>query len=385
MDWWNPMDPAFLADPYPQYRRLRHEADFLWHEGLASWVTGKYETCMTILRDHESFASDYRRVGEQVPEEFLSLQTLDPPEHDVVHQIFARAIKAQDLVNVSVLARQRTRVLMNKILQGEGGNFITEVAIPVSTECSLALLGAAITVEDLTERSAAVVASMNSGLLPETNQPGIGARRSLSQLVGAMLTQGSPVGLIHEIKPVYDSQPEIAPFICNSLRVVMLAGINSTQRAVGLAALAILSRKDSVRSLADADDERLLNAARELIRFDSPVQAQERKVACTTRIGETELPASATVVVLLGSANRDETAFTDPDCLSFDRPRGRSISFGRGVHACLGAAVAPVVISSVLRELLPRIDDISLASPPEFEENPTLRGLQTLHIKPLAG
>src|SRR5437867_2142292 len=94
--WWDPLDPAFLADPYPVYRRLRAQGPVLWHDSLGSWVVTGYEPCESILRDWNAFASDFRRVGAEEPEECVSVQTLDPPEHRAVHRLLADAVQAQD-------------------------------------------------------------------------------------------------------------------------------------------------------------------------------------------------------------------------------------------------------------------------------------------------
>ncbi|MFI2619534.1 hypothetical protein [Streptomyces sp. NPDC018584] len=94
-DRYDPLDPRVLRDPYPALAELRQREPVFWHEAVEAALT-RYADSMRVLRDHETFARDPRRTGGTVPEPFLSVQTLDPPQQSAVRSLFMTALRAQD-------------------------------------------------------------------------------------------------------------------------------------------------------------------------------------------------------------------------------------------------------------------------------------------------
>ena len=377
--WWDPFDPAFLADPYPVYRQLRAQGPVLWHDSLDSWVVTEYEPCERVIRDWDTFASDFRRTGAEEPDESLSIQTIDPPEQRALHRLLTDAVQAQ---NGALLAAGAYHTACQRLdgLAADGGDFVADVAMPVSIEAALRLLGApAENNGRLFDLSAAVVASMNSGLRPETEEAGRIARRELSALIAHWSREPADGGVMSYMA-AHRHEAEVPDLIMeNSLRVLLLAGINSTQRMLGLALLTALRDTQARASLAG---KRAVTraAVHEFVRFDSLSQAQSRMCTRPVELQGVRLARGDTVVVLLGSANRDPARFDEPDHFMPGRRPNPHLGFSRGAHACLGAPVALSLVRATLMAMAACGQRFRLAGDPAFDQNPTLRGLVGLPI-----
>ena len=169
----------------------------------------------------------------------------------------------------------------------------------------------------------------------------------------------------------------------NMLRLLLSAGTETTANLIGNGILALLRNPDQLQRLRD--DPALIPAAvEELLRFDSPVQADFRRVLENCEVNGFPLRKRDNIVLLLGAANRDPDVFVDPDRLDIDRRQGRHLSFGGGIHHCLGAPLARLEGRIVLEMLLDRFKSMRLLGDrPRFRQGIVLRGLQSLEMKAL--
>ena len=169
----------------------------------------------------------------------------------------------------------------------------------------------------------------------------------------------------------------------NMLRLLLSAGTETTANLIGNGILALLRNPDQLQRLRD--DPALIPAAvEELLRFDSPVQADFRRVLENCEVNGFPLRKRDNIVLLLGAANRDPDVFVDPDRLDIDRRQGRHLSFGGGIHHCLGAPLARLEGRIVLEMLLDRFKSMRLLGDrPRFRQGIVLRGLQSLQVKAL--
>ncbi|MEB3057451.1 cytochrome P450, partial [Bacillus pseudomycoides] len=105
---YDPLDPETLLNPYPIYKKLRENAPVYWHEGMKSWVLTRYDDCKEVLRNHEVFTTDRRRVGVEIPDVRHNVQSLDPPDNIPLRNLLTRAFNSQDINNV----REKIHVLI---------------------------------------------------------------------------------------------------------------------------------------------------------------------------------------------------------------------------------------------------------------------------------
>lgn len=295
----------------------------------------------------------------------ISLLTLDPPEADAYRALARKGLSSSGCDQVLVKTESW---LCNWIKSRLGSrlDLISDLCIPVSHHFITNIMGISSVNEGVLEASSAVVRSMFSGLEPEAYGPGIKARTDLSQML-AETAKYTEQGVLAEL----NRHPEL-PYLANSMRVILLAGINSASRFLGLALLALLSGP-GLRSLPNSGEMPV--AVNELIRFDGPFQAMSRVITRDIEFHGYSFFRGQEITCLVGSANRDESAFPRADALLLDRKPNAHLAFGRGIHACVGAKLAmplAVVLLSRLRQLAP---DTTQLAPPVLDKNPTLRGV----------
>ncbi|UMP04099.1 cytochrome P450 [Amycolatopsis sp. EV170708-02-1] len=377
---WDPLDPAFLADPYPIYRELRERHPVHWHRTLESWVVSRYSHCLAVLENTDAFGADPRKIGEDLPEPGGSIQTLDPPEQTVVRRMIVHAMRSLDLDEIVRTAWRRADELV-RAAEGREIDFVEAVSLPITTELTMTAVGAPDSAaHDFGEVSAVIIRGMMSGLLPDGREAELAAaRRQLSTML-EQWWHGPAGGVLAALRENPLAGKADLRVLMNSVRVLLLAGINSTQRFVSLALYALLARPGGLRSIAGTTDlKRLLH---ELIRFDGSAQVASRYCVKSTVLGEQRIEAGETVILLLGAANRDERRFGDAADLVPDRAANPHLGFGHGTHACVGISLALAVGDGVLRALAAHYPDMCLAPGAIRDPNPALRGFQRLPIAP---
>ena len=167
----------------------------------------------------------------------------------------------------------------------------------------------------------------------------------------------------------------------NMLRLLLSAGSETTANLIGNGMLALLRHPEQLERLRN-DPSLIPAAVEELLRFDSPVQADLRRVLADCEVNGFALRKRDNVVLLLGAANRDPEVFVDPERLDVGRRQGAHLSFGRGIHHCLGAALARLEGRIVLGMLLERFPRMGLLGQrPRFRKGLVLRGLQSLPVR----
>ena len=379
-DLYDPLAPDVLADPYPHFRRLRRSGPVRWHRRLASWVVTSHAACSEVLRRTEAFASDFRRIGEQVPDSALSIQILDPPEHTPVRHLFAAAMRARDVAGFGAEVNRIAERHVAASLGEDEVDFVARVARPVALEVVSRLLGVPAPDGPRFEAlSHDIVASMDGGLDPARIEPGRAAREELREMVAGWMSRGVPDGLLAHLAAGRESYRLPDEVVANSVRAVLHAGYESASRLLGNAVHTMLHRPEVVPLLRDPDV--LSTAIEEFVRYDPPVQADARACVADTVLAGQPVRRGDVVVLLLGAANRDPAAFADPDTFLPRRRPNRHLGFGLGTHSCVGAALARVELGAVLRALLDAGLCPVAAGAPERDPTATLRGLRRLPVQ----
>lgn len=330
MQTLDPLSTEVLENPYPAYEMLRREDPIHWHEKLNAWMVTRYADCSQILQDHETFVSDFRVTGEETPDEFLSLQTLDLPDHAAVRKAILPALRKVDLKGWLRETKAHAEKLLS-VVDVSDFDFITEFAEPLAAHSMCVLFGIPLLEDETAFRSAQrdLVLSMDSGLEPSRREAGMQARRHLSGLVEPWIEHAPPAGLLSDVDYSAVSGEQLN-FLVNSLRAIFVAGYSSTSSAFGNAIRALAEQGIFDAGTVPEIDQ---TAFHELVRFDGAVQAESRAVSRESQVGGKRLRAGEVVVVMVGSANRDGTIFSDPDKLAFDRSQNPHLGFGKGIHS----------------------------------------------------
>ena len=378
--FFNPLEPEVIRDPYPVYRRLREHDPVYWHEQLESWVLTRYADCVAVLRDAGGFAADFRRIGEPTRPELLSLQTLDPPEQTPLRHLALDAVRAQDLGALRERAAARAERMLDELADRPGFDFVADFADHFTLATIADLLGIEPPVEDQTfaRLNDDLDRSMDAGLAPEAAEAGLRARAHFNTLIEGWLRDRPDRGVLGYVTRHLDRAGVPHDVLVNSVRAFFHAGFEVPSRFLGNAVAALLSRPDPLAGL-DAPGALDL-AVEELLRYAGPVHAVSRGCTEATRLGERRIEPGQVVIVLIAAANRDPAQFPDPDELILDRQPNPHIAFGRGAHSCLGLHIARMEARVVLATILRRHRGLRLAGVPAQRPNATLRGLAELPV-----
>ena len=384
-------DPAFRADPYPAYRFLR-EAAPLWRSPTGHWIISTHAGCTALLRDGRfGHANDGRITPEIEHEPILRSLTqtmllLDPPAHTRMRGLVAKAFTARRMEAL----RPRIEAIVDELLDaviGDGGmDVITDFAhkLPVTVICDMLgipesdrapflnestvrgriLDPTPLTREELDESNAASAASRDyfNGLFAyRRKNPG-------DDLTSALLAA----------READDSLTDEE--IVANIGLLFGAGHETTTNLIGNGVLALHRNPAQIDRLR-AEPGLMANAVEEVLRYDSPVQLTGRTALMDTEIAGQAIAKGEEVLTLLGAANRDPAAYEgDPETLDVARPGVRAISFGGGIHFCLGAQLARIEGEIAFRKLLGRLPGLRLVDQDNVAWKPTitLRGVSAL-------
>ncbi|RQX01605.1 cytochrome P450 [Micromonospora arida] len=377
---YDPLSPEMLANPYPQYARFRRTAPIFWHEGMKSWVLSRYQDCRDVLRDNDTFARDRRRVGAELPEFLQNIQTIDPPDQGPLKSVLMNALRSQDLDTAGAQAREQITGIFADLARRERFDWIKEVAAPVALTITSHLFG--VQRPDLqwyVKLSDSIARRMDIGLRPERAAVGNDARTQLNSLVDQWYAAERRPGVFATIRETA-GQLQVPPhYVHNTAGVMFNASYGTLFATVSNIALTLIERPETLNALRGADRKLLDSATDELIRFEGPAQGTSRVATERTVIHGTTIERGQIVLTLMASANRDETEFTRPDELVLDRSPNRHLSFGWGVHGCLGAAFGRVAVRELIL-CLTEAPRLRLAGTPVRRTTATVRSLDSLPV-----
>jgi cytochrome P450 len=390
---FNPMDPEFVADPYPMYHRLRAE-DPVHHSPLGFWVLTRYADVMAMLRDprliKEPIAAFVAaRFGMAVPPGLgLSMLDRDPPDHTRLRGLVSKAFTPRALEKLRPGIQQIVDALLDQVAGRGSMDLIEEFAYPLPVRVICEMLG--VPVQDH-ERFKAwgldIARGLDAIMLPpdsEVGQRSVSGRRALAEYFRELIAERraaprddmlSALIAAEEAGDTLNEEELLATCI-----LLLVAGHETTVNLIGNGTLALLRHPAELRKLRDHPGL-IGSAVEELLRFDGPVQRTARIPSEDITIGGQTIGKGELVMPFLGAADRDPAQFPDPDRLDLTRTDNRHIAFGMGIHFCLGAPLARMEGQIALNTLLARLPRLTLATDrPRFRQSLTLRGLQALPV-----
>ncbi len=391
-------DPAFLADPYPAFDRLR-EAAPVWKAPFGRWLLTRYDDCSLLLRDRR-FGKDYsdpealtRRFGPTALEEpavvELSHMLLmrDPPDHTRLRGLVSKAFTARRIEALRQRVREMAERLIDAVKPAGRMDVIADLAFPLPVMVICELLG----VPD-EDRERFMKGSVSGGRLLDPAPPAraeLDAANLSSQASGAYFEalfekrRREPADdLITQLVQAEEAGERLTtPELRANVNMLFAAGHETTVNLIGNGLLALLRRPDQWRILRD-DPSLIPNGIEEILRFESPVQAVSRVLAEAVDIGGVTLGRKEMVVAALGAGNRDPAVFENAHRLDVTRKDPNPLSFGGGIHFCLGAQLARIEAAEVFGAVLSRLPDLRLAEPERVQWRPSfaLRGLTELPV-----
>ena len=389
--------PAFKADPYPFYARLRDEAP-VWRTTLpgkrTAWLVTRYDDVSRVLKD-DVFAKD--KLNAMDPEQrsktpwvpgFLkpierNMLDLDDPDHARLRSLVSKAFTPRIIERLRGRIETLCEELLDAMERRGRVDLVADYALPLPATVIAELLG--VPAEDYAKfhRWSSRLVSVSSGrdmlrFLPAA----ISFVRYLRRLVGRRraVPQDDLVTALIRAEEAGDKLDEDE--LLGMAFLLLVAGHETTVNLISSGVLALLDHPEQMERLKD-DPSLVKPAVEELLRYTSPVEmATERYAREDVEIEGTTIPRGELVLAVLGSANRDERHFEDPDALDLSRDPNRHVAFGRGgVHHCLGAPLARMEGQIAVSAFLRRFPGARRAPEPlRWRRGLFLRGLEGLPL-----
>ncbi len=366
-----------LADPYATYSRLRELGPVLYSPKWDVYVLPRYAEVREALQDWETFTSA-AGVGVSPTMNLRSghgILTTDPPLHDTRRRVLNAQLVPREIEHHQEFIVTTAERMADDALAGGRFDAVGDLAAPYSVQVVADLLGLPNEFRGgLIEHASAAFDTFG----PD-NERSFAARPLLDDLFDLARHRVTPDRLWAGCwgAGIYAAadRGEIEPDACPGLMLAYLwAGMDTTVNGIG-SAISLFADHPDQWELLRADRELLPAAVNEVLRMQPPVQRFTRATTREVEIGGTVLPEGARVAVLFGSANRDDRRFADPDRFDITRNPTDHLSFGRGIHRCVGAPLAQEEMKAVLGALADRVERFTVVDR-VWRRNNALHGLE---------
>jgi cytochrome P450 len=398
---FRPEDPAFVADPYPLFRRMREEDPVHWSPRLKAWVLTRYDDVRAVCTDAEASSDRLRPFFAALPSgeaeriadivRYLTLWMVfrDPPEHTRVRKLASRVLNVQSMHAM----RPAIESLVDSLLEGLEDraeiDLIADFAGPLPALVIMAMLGvpreALARVKRLSDEMALFIGS--SRMAPDKYDRAEAATREMAALFRDLIAarRAAPgedilsrlVHISHEGERLSDDE-----LVATSI-LLLFAGHETTTNAIANGLLALLRFPEAAQALRD-DPGLAGKAVEELLRYDGPGGALVRIARAERRMGGRLLEPGDRVFLMLNAANRDPAAYPDPDRVILRRDGVPHLAFGFGPHLCLGFPLARLEAQVALPAILRRWPGLALAVPAgelQWLSSMVFRGMKALPLR----
>jgi cytochrome P450 len=389
---FNPHDPAFLADPYPTYKHFRDQAP-IHRVGLyeSDWMF-RYADCEQVLTGTDTWIKNPPcgaspgpgplRMMSSFPE---GLFASDPPLHTLLRKIL-EPLFTQTIQSAPALAAKLATPLLDSAREHGRIELISDYALPLPAGVFFTLLG--IPHEDgvwegLIEWQAAIAAAHDVTQSTIVRVTGATCSMALNSFFEGMLLKNRSApgdGLFGKICEAFSdaglSPQEVQMCACDFL----VAGYLSTTFIIGTGVRNLLLNPRELASLREGPQQ-IDTALEEMLRFDGPVQVIDRFAATDTEVGGRSYPKGSKVTAVVGAADHDPSVFDDPETFLIDRAGKRHLSFGAGIHACIGAPLVRLVGPVAINMLLAEFPGLAVDGLPQWQTDPYLRAVTNLPLR----
>ncbi|MEO7000479.1 MAG: cytochrome P450 [Ktedonobacterales bacterium] len=393
--------PAFSQNPYPFYAWLRDHDPVHW--GVASdvgepgmWHIARYADVLHILREPRFIHRTRPSLGELPPPVALFLELAgqsllfnNPPAHTRLRRLVGKAFTPRAIEDLRVQVVTTSDALLAELWERERFDVVRDYAQPLTLTIISAMLGIPKEAQpQILTWANALVRAVDCKRSPEVFvQAGAVAEEIYAYFVELIeRTRRQPdESILSALIQAHDAGDSLSESeIVVTATTLLMAGHETTVNLIGNGVAALLRTPDQLALLrAQADNPQLVaDAVEECLRYDAPSQMTSRIASTDVEVGGVRVQEGQSVNLLLGSGNRDPEAFSDPDRFDITRSENRHLSFGMGIHYCLGAPLARVEGQVALPALAQRFPTLQMA-PEGVTQRDTIgfRGLARLIVR----
>jgi cytochrome P450 len=387
--YYDTYDVAINADPYPVYRRLREEAPVYYNDTHDFFAVSQFADVEKGLLDAQTYISGKGGIIElikadiEMPPGVIIFE--DPPTHTIHRRLLSRAFTPRRVAELEPKIREFCATSLDPLMGEDHFDFIADLGARMPMQVISMLLGIPESDQE------AVRDHVDASLRTEAGEP---MQVSENFVTGAMFADYVDWRADHPSDDIMtellhveftDETDTVRKLTRNELltylEVLAGAGNETTTRLIGWTAKVLADHPDQRAELV-ADPSLIPNAIEEILRYESPAPHVGRCVAKQDLVVHgTEVPAGSVMLFLLGSANRDDRRFPDGDSFDIHRNDGRHLTFGNGIHLCMGAALARMEGVIALEEVLARFPawDVDMENA-TLSPTSTVRGWETLPV-----
>ncbi len=394
---WNPFDPDFLINPYPQYELLRDQ-DPVHRTAFGNLVVTRFDDVFEVLRNpNTSVDRDNTAEGMDRPEHIKKLQDasmdrppsilmLDPPEHTRLRKLVQRTFTPRGIEKMRYLTTEIVEDLLDQLAEKREIDLIKDFSFVVPFVVIHSMLGLPdADMLDVREWSQTLVQTLEPNISPEQVDAAIWGGTQLNEyLTEALAWKRNQPGddLLSDLIAVEEGGEGLTePELLSMISLLFVAGHETTVNLIGNGTHSLLNNPEQFNLVLN-DSSVDSTIADELLRFDSPVQNSGRLLLEDMELSGVHVEAGELVLTALGSANRDPRFWGDSaHVLDVKRQdASRHVSFGSGVHYCLGAALAKMEGEIAVTKLIRRFPEISITSEPTYNSRIILRGREEFPV-----
>jgi len=369
-----------MNDPYPHYAHMRATSPVLFNAALQMWEVYGYHDIQAVLGDPVTFSSDLSALQ--------TLVTMDPPRHTQLRKLIARAFTSKLIAALEPSIRGITDELLDRVAGTGRMDVIADLAFPLPVTVIAELLGlpAADRIR-FKQWSVPAIRVAEMELQGQTPDPQLlEAMGELTRYLEALADERRREpredlisGLVHAS---VDGERLTLQEITSTCRLLLIAGFETTANLLGNTLNLLLTHADALARVR-ADAQLLPSAIEEALRYHTPFQFFARKATRDVTVGGQPIRAGQMVLTINASGNRDEAAFPDADRFDVARSPNRHLSFGHGIHYCLGAGLGRLEARIAIAGLLERFADLRLDDERPAEPLPSvvLFGVRSLPVQ----
>nr|BFE65941.1 cytochrome P450 [Dactylosporangium thailandense] len=391
---FDPWSAEFVARPYPAYARLREESPVLWFEPSRQYLISRHEDVNALLRDRRLGRSylhvaTHEEMGRTAPpdyqEPFWTLNNngmldREPPDHTRLRRLVSQAFTPRRVEALRPYVRRLADELVEAFVAQGGGDLIAQVAEPLPVTVIAELLGVPEADRHLLRPwSAAICGMYELNPARDTAEAAVRASEEFTEYLRALARRRKEdprddlVSALAAVEGLSEDE------LIGTCVLLLNAGHEATVNVTGNGWRALLQHPEQLAKVR-AEPELLGPAIEELMRFDTPLQMFERWVFEDIEVHGVTIPRGSEVALLFGSANHDPAAFAEPEALDVTRRDNPHISFGAGIHYCLGAPLARIELTASFGALLTKAPAMELVRDPVYKPGYVIRGLESLEV-----
>ncbi len=384
----------YYDNPYPYFKDLRDNDPLHWNSDGSVLVT-RYEDVKTVWRDLTGVVNREKMYTEKFGEGPLlehhtrSMLFRDPPDHDRLRDVVNPFFTPRRINGLTDTIREIVLQLLDEIEEKKEIDFVKDFAslIPIKLICDL--LG--VPREEgprIRDYGAKVLLPLNPAVSQETIQAGHEGTRDFMAFLAPYVkdwqsrpVEEEPSNIISGMVAAQKRGERISDSeLIHMCILVLNGGHETTTNLLGLSTLALLGHPEQSERLVQ-DPSLIGLGVEECLRYATPLQLQGRRTTRQVEISTGVIPPDTEVIIAQASANRDERVFSEPNRFILDRRPNSHLSFGAGIHVCLGRPLARLEVAVTLPLLLSRFPNMEVIGKPEFNRNARFRGISSMAIK----